>query len=116
MSGGSQDSGTCTLCYNMSGGSEDTVRTNSPQGFESQFVHKTPGHAHCVRTCQVVHKTPGHAHCVTTCQVVQKIPSGQIVPKDLNPRHCDLDLEDSNPKLLHNTPAHDDAPLDQVWF
>ena len=30
--------------------------------------------------------------------------------------HCDLDLEDSNPKLSHNTPAHDDAPLYQAWL
>ena len=42
------------------------------------------------------------------------ILSRQIIPEDLNP-HCDLDLEDSNPKLSPNTPAPD-VPLYQVWL
>ena len=29
---------------------------------------------------------------------------------------CDLDLEHSNSKVLHNTPAHDDAPPHQLWL
>ena len=33
--------------------------------------------------------------------------------KDFIP-HCDLDLEDSNPKLPHNTPTRDDAPLSLI--
>ena len=32
----------------------------------------------------------------------------QIFPLDLN-LHCGFDLEDSNPKLSHNTPARDDV-------
>ena len=47
--------------------------------------------------------------------VVQKILSGQIFPEDLNP-HCELDLEDNNPNLSHDTPNHDDAPLYQIWL
>ena len=33
--------------------------------------------------------------------------------EDLGP-HCDLDLEDRNPNMLHNTPGHDDASTYQV--
>ena len=29
---------------------------------------------------------------------------------------CGLDLEDSNPVLLHNTPAHGDSPSYQLWL
>ena len=36
-------------------------------------------------------------------------PPDKICPQDLDP-HSDLDLEDSNLKLSHNTPACDDAP------
>ena len=49
-------------------------------------------------------------------KMVSKILTGQIIfPEDLNPR-CDLDLENSNPKLPHNTLARDDAPMYQVWL
>ena len=41
--------------------------------------------------------------------------NNEIFPEDLNP-HCDLDLEHSNHKLAHNPPAHDDAPLHQIWL
>ena len=31
--------------------------------------------------------------------------------------HCDLDLEDRNPNILHNTPGHDNAPTYYVlWY
>ena len=30
--------------------------------------------------------------------------------------HCDLDLEDNKPILLHDTLAHDDASPYQVWL
>ena len=35
--------------------------------------------------------------------------------KDLS-LHCDLDLQDSNPIFLHDTPGHGDAPSYQVWL
>ena len=41
---------------------------------------------------------------------MQNISSGQIFPEDPN-LHSDLGLEDSDPKLSHNTLAHDDAGL-----
>ena len=44
---------------------------------------------------------------------VQKLSSRQLFPDDLPP-YCDLDLEDSNLKLLCNTAARDDAPLYQI--
>ena len=47
--------------------------------------------------------------------MVQKISSGQIFPEDLNP-HCDSELEEKNQKISHNTLAHYDAPLNQVWL
>ena len=47
--------------------------------------------------------------------MVQQRSPGQIVTPDLNP-HCNLDLEHSNPKSAHNTPARDDAPQYQVWL
>ena len=38
-----------------------------------------------------------------------------IFPVDLNP-HRDLNIKDSDSKLSHNTPAHDHAPLYQIWL
>ena len=30
--------------------------------------------------------------------------------------HCDLDIEDSEPIFLHDTPPHGNTPQNQVWL
>ena len=62
------------------------------------------------------HDTPDHDDA-QPCQVsrrkvkwFRRYRPDKIFPEDLD-RHCDLDLENSNLKLLHNILACDDAPL-----
>ena len=49
------------------------------------------------------------------CLVLEKITTGQTFPGILN-LHCDLNLQHSNPILLHNTLAHDDVSSSHVWL
>ena len=40
----------------------------------------------------------------------------ETVISDYMSPHCDLELEDSKPIFLHDTPDHDDTPPYQVWL
>ena len=73
------------------------------------------------RNPNVLHDTQGHDGTPMYQVSLRKVKwfrryivrTTYIFLEDLNP-HCDLDLEQSNPKVLHNTLARDDAPLYQV--
>ena len=60
--------------------------------------------------------------CTTIPSLAAKGLKLQVIfVEDLGP-HCNLDLEDRNPNILHDNPGHDDAPTYQVslrndeWF
>ena len=76
---------------------------------------KNPEKKNCPTTLRLVMMLPLYQFCWLQTVIKLQDMKKRLFFEDLTP-HCDLDIEDKNPALSHDTPGHVDAPSYPVWL